>query len=116
MEEREVKKYYSEIEQSFLPENTKSTVDMANQMESTLRDIFTLVEGYEKIRADTVRNFQTELYSIIQEYWHGSYEDQINKINNLREEAHERWSEIKPRMEDLAQIKQLLRRFSGRRP
>ena len=51
MEEREVRKYYSELQQSFLPENTKPIEETVRKMEQTLTGMVTLVDEYEKARA-----------------------------------------------------------------
>ena len=107
MEERGTGQIYQELKQEFTEESQHEVENLKDSMELAINAMFETVQTYEEKRAENLENFKGQLNSILEQYYSDVFLEQLNSLNQLKQENAQRFQELDPQMKAISQIRSI---------
>ena len=65
------------------------------------------VQTYEEKRTENMENFKEQLNSLLGQYYSDVFMEQLNSLNELKQENAQRFHELDPQMKAISQIRNI---------
>ena len=83
-------------------------------MQEALTSLVERIDMYESKRATNIENFKSQVGELINEYYSGTFVEQLKQIGEMKEENARRFEELTPQMEAIYQIRDIYRQSLNR--